>query len=134
MHARSPRAPSAVEMARTFYEDVLGGKEVLRSESGDTVGRLSFLVGSTLLEAPADGEMRTPIVLEVDRPEAIAERCWDAGFAVHVWDDATGRTRLSVVDPFDRRIDLMARGTTGRCGATSRVAAPRDEARAVRTA
>jgi len=107
MHARSPRAPSAAEMVRTFYEDVLGGRQVWPSERADTAARPWFLVGSTLLQASADGDEPTPIVLAVDVPEAVAERCWDAGFLVHVWDDAAGRTRLSVVDPFDRRIELM---------------------------
>lgn len=126
MHARSPRAPSAAEMVRTFYEDVLGGRQVWPSEKADTAGRLWFLVGSTLLEASADDEVSTSIVLEVDTPEAVAERCWDAGFRVHVSDDATGLTSLSVVDPLDRRIELTVRGRTGRGRATSHEASRGD--------
>jgi hypothetical protein len=110
-HRGSPIAPSAAELVRTFYEDVLGGRRVWPARRADTASGLWFRVGSTFLEArAADGEVLPPIVLEVDAPEEVAERCWDAGFRVQVEDDAAGRTSLSVIDPFDRRIDLTASG------------------------
>jgi len=113
MHARSPRAPSAAELVRTFYEDVLGGRRVWPARRTDTASGLWFRVGSTFLEArAADGEVLPPIVLEVDAPEAVAERCWDAGFTVRVNQDSTGRAPVSVFDPFGRRVDLAPREST----------------------
>ena len=124
-HHESPITPSAAELARAFYQDALGGRHVWPAHGADAAGRLWFRVGSTLLEVrTVDGDVLPAIVLEVDAPEAVAERCWDAGFRVEVRDGAAGRTSLSVIDPFDRRIDLTARGTTGRRRVMSH-AAPR---------
>jgi catechol 2,3-dioxygenase-like lactoylglutathione lyase family enzyme len=133
-HHGSPVAPSAAEMVRTFYERVLGGRRVWPSRGADAAGSEWFLVGSTLLEArtAAGEEVPTPIALEVDAPTAVAERCWDAGFAVRVRDDETGRARLSVIDPFGRRIELIARRTAGRRLGVSNTAARRGGARSFR--
>ena len=49
------------------------------------------------------------IVLRVDYPEAVAARCWDAGYTVLVEDRAGGSktaAALAVIDPFGLRIDL----------------------------
>lgn len=57
----------------------------------------------------------SPIVLEVDAPEEIAEWCWDAGFSVYVREDARGSTVLCIVDQGGRRIELRRRLSTLRC-------------------
>src|SRR6185295_4282494 len=62
-----------------------------------------------------------PIVLEVDDPDSVAQRCWDAGLTVRVHQDETGRAPVSVIDPFGRRVDLVPRATPTR---TAREATP----------
>ena len=105
---RSPRrlvsAPNHTRTARAFYCDVLNGRQVWDSERA---GSLSFIVEGTSIDAStsAAGD-REPAVLSVDNPDALAERCWDAGYSVRVDHDATGVT-MSVIDPFGRRIELV---------------------------
>ena len=48
-----------------------------------------------------------PIVLPVNDPGALAERCWDAGFSVRVGNDETDDATVSVIDPFGRCIELV---------------------------
>lgn len=47
-----------------------------------------------------------PTRLEVDDPIAVAAKCWDAGYTVCVVDPDHGDTRLALIDPFGRRIEL----------------------------
>jgi hypothetical protein len=93
-------------VARAFYCDVLDGRQVWDSERA---GSLSFIVEGTRIDVSTsdavDGE---PVVLSVANPNALAERCWDAGYSVRVDHDATGVTTMSVIDPFGRRIELLA--------------------------
>jgi hypothetical protein len=90
-------------IARAFYCDVLQGRQVWDSERA---GSLSFVVEGVRIDvstnAASDSE---PVVLSVASPDALAERCWDAGYGVRVDHDATGMT-MSVFDPFGRRIEL----------------------------
>ena len=96
--------------ARAFYRDTLCGYEVWRTEDGEARRGLSFIVGETLFDVSADVDGDAPdLVLYVDDPGTLAERCWDAGYGVRVHDDAAGRARLSVMDPFGRRVELLAR-------------------------
>jgi hypothetical protein len=101
---RSTGAPNYKRIARVFYCDVLQGRQVWDSERA---GGLSFIVEGTRIDVStsAAGD-REPVVLSVDNPDALAERCWDAGYSVRVEHDAT-RTTLSVIDPFGRQIDLV---------------------------
>jgi hypothetical protein len=102
-----------IAAARAFYCGALRGGQVWPTDRPGTGGSLWFLIGGTLVEAGSESRSATlPIVLDVDDPEASAERCWDAGFSVRVHQDATSRAPVSVVDPFGRRIDLAARVTT----------------------
>jgi catechol 2,3-dioxygenase-like lactoylglutathione lyase family enzyme len=121
---QSPDAGAAVPArgrertaARSFYGDVLGGRQVWSTGRPD--GSLWFLVGETLVEVSAGsdgGGEPAPIVLEVDAPEELAERCWDAGFTVRVHDYMTDREAVSVVDPSGRRIDLVRGSLNCSCG------------------
>lgn len=96
-------------MAHWFYCDVLDGRQVWPSErAADRT--LWFQVGSELLAVRRDPEaVVIPARLVVDDPTAIAERCWDAGFSVHVREAASGEAALAVVDPFGRRLVLVPR-------------------------
>lgn len=101
-------APSDVEAARAFYGDVLRGRQLrLPARRGKTTG-LWFLVAGNIVEVrTANGGATAPIVIDVDDPDLLAQRCWDAGFTVRVGEDETGRAPVSVIDPFGRRVDLM---------------------------
>jgi len=90
-------------IARAFYCDVLHGRQVWHSERA---GGLSFIVDGARIDVSASvtGDSE-PVVLCVANPDALAERCWDAGYRVRVDHDETGLT-MSVFDPFGRRIEL----------------------------
>jgi catechol 2,3-dioxygenase-like lactoylglutathione lyase family enzyme len=107
-----PESPSTeLAMARAFYCDALRGE--LLWESGEPgAERFWFLVGGAFVEAGADlPDSRHPIRLRVADPCELAERCWDAGFAVDVGRDGDGRQTVSVIDPFGRRVGLAAYAT-----------------------
>jgi len=93
-----------------FYRDALRGRQVSVTGNAENRNSLWFLVGRTLIEVgPAVESATTPIVVYVDDPDEVAERCWDAGFRVRARRDAAGHVWvLSVVDPLGRRVDLKA--------------------------
>lgn len=98
--------------ARAFYCDVLRGREVRPAARVAMRGSLRFLVAGALVEVSARrGRSMAPIVLQIRDPDALAERCWDAGFTVRVNPDSTGRAPVSVFDPFGRRVDLALRAS-----------------------
>lgn len=92
-------------IAQAFYCDVLHGRQVWDAECG---GKLSFIVEGTRIDVSTsvapDSE---PLVLSVGDPEALAERCWDAGYSVRVGHEAPDDATVSVMDPFGRRIELV---------------------------
>ena len=98
-------AIDTTRIARAFYCDVLGGRQVWDSEC---FGNLSFIVENARIDVRSrvagSGE---PVVLTVSNPEHLAERCWDAGYSVRVDHDATGDATMSVIDPFGRRLELV---------------------------
>lgn len=100
---KSAIAIDKTRIARAFYCDVLQGRQVWDSERA---GSLSFVFENARIDvstnAAGDSE---PVVLSVANPDAVAERCWDAGYNVRVDHDATGVT-ISVIDPFGRQIEL----------------------------
>ena len=94
-------------IARAFYCDVLQGRQV---RAADRDASLSFIVEGTRIDVDTGTAVdREPVALSVLDPDAVAERCWDAGYSVQVVDDATGGrdAAVSVIDPFGRRIDLV---------------------------
>ena len=109
-----PAAPSDVEAARAFYGDALRGRQLrLPARCGTTPG-LWFLIGGNIVEVRiGKGSGAEPIVIAVDDPDLLAQRCWDAGFTVRVGEDETGRAPVSVIDPFGRRLDLMPKAALG---------------------
>jgi hypothetical protein len=90
---------------RQFYRDILRGREV-RSDHDETSGALCFIVGPQCIAVRTREAGTGPMSLEVDDPVAVAEKCWDAGYTVYASDSDEGDTRLSVIDPFGRRIEL----------------------------
>jgi catechol 2,3-dioxygenase-like lactoylglutathione lyase family enzyme len=117
--------PNDVAAARSFYEDVLGGRQVWATDA-DADASLWFLVDGALIEAcAAAGAGQPPILLAVRAPLELATRCWDAEFDVRVHDDASGRSALSVVDPFGREIVLVRRRAPVRAADSGRRAKPR---------
>lgn len=108
MHWQATRPPHdgdrVAAAARWFYMEMLDGQQIWPKRRAGAPRGLWFLVGTTLLEAT--GADPLPVVIEVDAPEEVAERCWDAGFVVHARDEADGACILSVMDPFGRQIDL----------------------------
>jgi catechol 2,3-dioxygenase-like lactoylglutathione lyase family enzyme len=95
---------------RSFYEDALQGRQVWPTRRTPADAGLWFLVEGTLIEVRAARDAdRPPIALEVDAPDELAARCWDAGFDVLVREDAIGAVVLSVIDPFGREIVLACR-------------------------
>ena len=121
----APRRPalSAAEMtaARAFYARVLRGRRVRRDVHD---GTLAFIVGETVVDVRPDlGGAAPAIVLPVENPDAVAQRCWDAGFTVRVGQDRSGEATISVIDPFGRRLDLAPTiGLTSRTRAMSKEA------------
>ena len=96
--------PDHTGVARAFYCDVLNGRQVWDSER---IGSLSFIVEGTRIDVNTSAvDDSEPVILSVDNPDGLAERCWDAGYSVRVEHDATGMT-MSVIDPFGRRIELV---------------------------
>jgi len=116
-HMRSRRrtvmTPSEERAARVFYRRALKGRQVWLAGDACANGSLWFLVAGSLIEV-SGGLVSTakPIVLDVDDPDDLAQRCWDAGFTVLVNQDSTGRAPVSVFDPFGRRVDLAPREGT----------------------
>ena len=96
------RSPLAA--ARAFYCDILGGRQMHRTTLGESTSMLRFVVGKDLVTTgtrAADDR----VTLVVDDAIAIAERCWNAGFEIHVSAD-TGT--IVVVDPFDLEVEIIS--------------------------
>lgn len=102
--------PDEATAARAFYCDALRGRQVSPIRRAVDGRSLWFRIGGTLVEARPDRpDTASPLVLGVDDPLGLAERCWNAGFSVRVSedDDEVDRMLLSVFDPFGRQIDLI---------------------------
>ena len=105
----APMRRPTKSLGDAFYVDLLGGREVWPTEGRNIRGSRWFLVGETLIElSPGPPKSAGPVELEVDSPEDLLERAWDAGYLVEVREDAAGLTLL-IVDPAGRRIRLVQR-------------------------
>jgi catechol 2,3-dioxygenase-like lactoylglutathione lyase family enzyme len=113
------RQRDRAQLARRFYCEVLGGRQVWPKERPGAPDALWFLVGETLVEVSTSRRDATsPLEVAVDAPLDLAERCWDAGYSVrpHADDRAD---RVSVIDPFGRTITLVGWGAEGRTRAVA---------------
>lgn len=104
-HTRAT-ALSRARLARSFYVDVLRGREVWDAEAAGAC-QLSFMIEGTRVDVNTHAATEgAPLALCVGDPDRLAERCWDAGYSVDVRQDSTGTT-MSLIDPFGNRIDLV---------------------------
>ena len=100
-------APHRLAAARTFYVEVLRGTLVRAARRhGDRV-HLLFDIDDVLVETGPGTNVGVPVLLHVDDPPPIAERCWDAGFSVRVLERPFGDAIVTVIDPFGRQIQLV---------------------------
>jgi catechol 2,3-dioxygenase-like lactoylglutathione lyase family enzyme len=98
-------APTPARVAQVFYCDVLGARQIWDEERP---GRLSFILEGTRIDVhTSSADERAPVRVPVADPEDLAERCWDAGYSVHVAPEAAAGATVSVIDPFGRRIELV---------------------------
>jgi len=104
----TPEWRERAEIARRFYCDLLGGRQVWQAERRATPDALWFRVGENLIEVTASRRMLESVEITVDSPLDVAARCWDAGSTVHLHADG-GEERVSVTDPFGRAIALVQR-------------------------
>lgn len=93
--------------ARTFYTGLLRGRPVHRAGHRIEGARLWFRIDDVLVETGPGIAGEAPVLLSVDDPLAVAERCWDAGFTVRLLDAPFGRATVSVTDPFGRQVNLV---------------------------
>src|SRR6058998_14014 len=93
-----------VEAARRFYCEVLGGREIASPEDA-----LWFLVRGVLVETGNQHPCSLgPVTLRVKDPEAMAARCWNAGYTVLVdREEHSAPATFGLLDPFGVRIDLV---------------------------
>ena len=104
---RLPGALAHEAAARSFYEEILGGRQVWPTDRGERRGVLWFLVEQQLVEVcPERRTLREPLQLLVAAHNEIAERCWDAGYTVRLGGIQEDEI-LHVVDPFGRSIALI---------------------------
>lgn len=98
------------EAARKFYCDVLGGRQIRAVPAAAAAGELWFLVDRALVKTgPHVRGSTARVALWVEDVEEIATRCWDAGFTVRVHPAPLGSAGLTIVDPFELEIALVAR-------------------------
>jgi len=93
--------------ATRFYTGPLGGRRVHQSGRRTDGVRLWFRIDDVLIETGPSFHGGPPVLLHVDDPLAVAERCWDAGFTVRLLDPPFGRATISVMDPFGRQLTLV---------------------------
>jgi hypothetical protein len=93
--------------ARVFYVDVLQGTLVCAARRHTDRARLWFHVYDGLIETGPGIREEDPVLLHVDDPLAVAERCWDAGFSVRMLERPSGDAVIAVTDPFGRQIELV---------------------------
>jgi hypothetical protein len=98
--------------ARAFYVDLLQGTLVCAARRHTDHARAWFRVYDGLIETGPGIQEEEPVLLHVEDPLAVAERCWDAGFSVRMLEQPCGDATVAVTDPFGRQIELVecARG------------------------
>ena len=93
--------------ARVFYMDLLQGTLVCAARRHTDHARLWFRVYDGLIETGPGIHEEDPVLLHVDDPLGVAERCWDAGFSVRLLERPFGDATIAVTDPFGRQIELV---------------------------
>jgi hypothetical protein len=93
--------------ASTFYTGLLRGEPVRAARRRTEDAQLVFRIGDVLVETGPINRGGAPVLLHVDDPLAVAERCWDAGFTVQLLDPPFGDAIVAVIDPFGQPLHLV---------------------------
>ena len=93
--------------ASTFYTGLLRGRRVRPAGRRTDGARLWFRIEEVLVETGPGAHGGAPVLLHVDDPLEVAERCWDAGFTVRLLDPPFGDAIVSVTDPFGQQVHLV---------------------------
>jgi len=96
--------------ANRFYTGLLRGRRVHRAGRRTDGVRLWFRIDEVLVETGPGFDGGAPVLLHVEDPLAVAERCWDAGFTVRLLDPPFGHATIAVTDPFGRQVNLAQAG------------------------
>ena len=120
-----PAGEDALDVARAFYEGVLGMEEVEKPEPLQERGGAWFEAGGDGFEGarfqvhlgvePPSATRRHPAFV-TDDLDALRARCEMAGIAISDDVPLEGRRRFFVLDPFGNRIELL-QWTAGRAQA-----------------
>lgn len=105
-HRRALAARDLVAASR-FYTDLLRGRRVRPAGRRNDGARLWFRIEEVLVETGPGTHGGAPVLLHVDDPLEVAERCWDAGFTVRLLDPPFGDAIVSVTDPFGQPVHLV---------------------------
>jgi catechol 2,3-dioxygenase-like lactoylglutathione lyase family enzyme len=103
---RPARAGRVRPAASSFYTRLLRGRRGRRAGRPDGP-RLWFRIEEVLVETGPGTHGGAPVLLHVDDPLAVAERCWDAGFTVRLLDPPFGDATVAVIDPFGQPLHLV---------------------------
>ena len=105
----TPEWRERAEIARRFYCDVLGGRQLWQAERRAAPDVLLFRVGDTVLEVSTSRhQVVESVEIPVESPLDVAAQCWDAGSTVRL-HAVGGDDTVSVTDPFGRTITLVRR-------------------------
>lgn len=112
-HVQLACPPGGEERARAFFAGVLGMEEVEKPEQLRKRGGCWFRKGDAIVHVGIDPDFRAQgkahPAFAVDDLAALAEKLEAAGCAV-TWDDAlAGVQRFFTADPFENRIEFMAK-------------------------
>lgn len=99
------------DLARSFYCDVLGMKEVLKPEELAKRGGCWFASGEAQVHLGVEEDFRPAKkahpALVVKGLDEILARCENAGLAPKPDAEIDGRRRVHVFDPFGNRLELI---------------------------
>jgi catechol 2,3-dioxygenase-like lactoylglutathione lyase family enzyme len=110
----TPEWRERAEIARRFYCDILGGRQVWQGARRAAPDVLWFRVGGSLIEVTTSRPLPVgAIEITVESPLDLAAQCWDAGSTVHLHTEG-GDDTVTVTDPFGRAITLVQRAADRR--------------------
>jgi catechol 2,3-dioxygenase-like lactoylglutathione lyase family enzyme len=110
-HAQLAIPPDGVEVARAFWEGVLGLQEMEKPEPLKAMGGAWFRAGSAEIHLGVEADFRPARkahpALMVNDIDGVAARCAAAGWPIQ-WDDRyPGVRRFYVHDPFGNRVEIL---------------------------
>ena len=116
-HVQLAMPPGGEAVARRFYGDVLGFKEVPKPAALTGRGGVWFQSGLVHLHLGVEADFRPARkahpALRVEGLAVLLARCGDAGHPVEPDVPLPGLIRAHVADPFGNRIELVELGDAG---------------------